>query len=315
MMSFPKFPDRSKYAQHLQSLVNQQNNPNSGPPSNRRASKKRKLDRTAVPPKETDNNAPMSQAANTSNHATTTTPGPSSGLSGNINGSEITGRKARDEFVSRTLDLAAGGVEGTSNSDAPQAPVFAPEGSDDEDEEMVERSDSDDEARGETPTEVAYLSGLKKLYSKQPDKAMQKAILTLLEQLSCEAEQECRPGKQKKRGANPNTPWDQNDRYVCTDSPQRREEQRVALSGYIRLVLGELLKLKDNKCPLPHGPPPEVAAPTAAAFYVKWSESEKSEFNAIAARIVARQVVNAHAPSTQALKVLQMGVARRLLQP
>ncbi|KAG8701762.1 hypothetical protein FRC08_003915 [Ceratobasidium sp. 394] len=157
---------------------------------------------------------------------------------------------------------------------------------------MVERSDSDDEARGETPAEVAYLSGLKKLYSKQPDKAMQKAILTLLEQLSREAEQEYRPGKQKKRGANPNTPWDQNDRYVCTDGPQRREEQRVALSGYIRLVLGELLKLKDNKCPLPHGPPPEVAAPTAAAFYVKWSESEKSEFNAIAARIVARQVVN-----------------------
>ena len=38
--------------------------------------------------------------------------------------------------------------------------------------------------------------------------------------------------------------------------------------------------------------PAEVAAPTASAFYVRWNESENSEFNQIAARIVARRVVS-----------------------
>ncbi|KAG9085989.1 hypothetical protein FRC06_003328 [Ceratobasidium sp. 370] len=290
-LKFPKFPNRSKYALHLQSLADQQNGPDVGSTSNGRASKKHKLDGAVVPPQQAANKTSTPNTAGTSNGAATTTPGLPSGLSQNINGSEVAGRKARDEFVSRTLSSVASGIEGTRNNGAPRASAPAPQGLDDEDDEMAEQSNSDDEIQGETPAETAYLRRLKDLYSKQPDKATQKALLAVLEELSREAEQEGRPGKRRKRRANSDTPWDQNEKYVCTDSPQRREKQRVALSGYIRLILGELLKLKDNKSALPHGPPPEVAAPTAAAFYIKWSESEKSEFNAIAARIVALQVV------------------------
>lgn len=62
--------------------------------------------------------------------------------------------------------------------------------------------------------------------------------------------------------------------------------------GYIRHVIFQLLKREGSKSPLPAGPPPEVAAPTALAFYLKWDESEKSLFNATAARIVSLQVAN-----------------------
>lgn len=51
------------------------------------------------------------------------------------------------------------------------------------------------------------------------------------------------------------------------------------------------MKRVSRKDPLPRGPPPEVAAPTAAAFYLKWDESEYDLFNATAARIVTMQVL------------------------
>ncbi|KAG8696990.1 hypothetical protein FRC08_006802 [Ceratobasidium sp. 394] len=214
----------------------------------------------------------------------------SAGLSHNINGSENGGRK---EYISRTLDSAVPAGENASNANAPEPPAPAGAGST-EDMEMADGSDddndSDGDTQGETPGETAQLKRLKELYSKQPDKEMQKALLTVLEELSHEAGEEAYRKKHKRR-PKLNTPWDQDEEYVCTDGPLRREKQRVALSGYIRLILGQLLGLKDKKNPLPHGPPPEVAAPTAAAFYVKWNESEKSEFNAIAARIIALRVV------------------------
>ncbi|KAG9096568.1 hypothetical protein FRC06_008531 [Ceratobasidium sp. 370] len=164
-----------------------------------------------------------------------------------------------------------------------------------EDEEMVDQSDEEEPIEGATPGETAYLNRLKDLYAQQPNKATQKALLSVLEQLAREAGDGERQRKRRKRGPNSDAPWDQDqdqeDDYFCTDGPQRREQQRVALSGYIRIILGQLLKLKDKKTQLPPGPPPEVAAPTATAFYVKWGESEKSEFNATAARIVAKRVV------------------------
>ncbi|KAG8788797.1 hypothetical protein FRC12_014184 [Ceratobasidium sp. 428] len=232
-------------------------------------------------------------------------PGLSSGLSQNVNGSEQTGRKGRENFVTQLLNSATasqGAPPPTTGQGAPPAtasPKQAPQSSDlpgaqpeDEDTEMADQSDqSDDEddfGLDETPQEVAYLKRLKDLYATQSDKATQQALLTVLEELSQESNKKDKRGRPQGQS---NSPWDQNDEYYCSDGPRRREKQRVALSGYVRLILGQLLGVKDAKSPLPHGPPPEIAAPTAARFYVKWGESEKSEFNAIAARIVALQVV------------------------
>ncbi|KAG8711539.1 hypothetical protein FRC09_020542 [Ceratobasidium sp. 395] len=234
------------------------------------------------------------QPANSSDH------GPSSGLSQNANGSEHNGRRAREEFVSETLKSAVDGqasapLEGTNPGEAPQPsnptagqPIL-------EDTEMANRSDeyddSDDELEGETAGETAYLRQLKTLYAQHSDKATQQALLAVLEKLSEESNARQGQGGKNKRRTGRDSPWDQDEDYHCTDGPRRRGERRTALSGYTRLILGQLLGVKNAKSLLPHGPPPEVAAPTAAAFHIKWNESERSEFNAIAARIVALQVV------------------------
>ncbi|KAG9079414.1 hypothetical protein FS749_008544 [Ceratobasidium sp. UAMH 11750] len=163
----------------------------------------------------------------------------------------------------------------------------------DDDEEMAGQSDEDDAFSDASLEETTYLKRLKDLYAEQPNSATQKALLVILEELSREAEAE-KDGhlpKRRKRRSGLDSEWDQSQEYVCMDGPCRREKQRVALSGYIRLILWQFLKLSDKKSQLPPGPPPEVAAPTSIAFYIKWDESEKSEFNAIAARIVALQVV------------------------
>jgi hypothetical protein len=60
--------------------------------------------------------------------------------------------------------------------------------------------------------------------------------------------------------------------------------------GYIREILLELMNRRGPKDPFPPGPPPEVAFPTLNAFYIKWTESEKSDFNRTAAAVVAREV-------------------------
>ncbi|KAG8786173.1 hypothetical protein FRC12_016838 [Ceratobasidium sp. 428] len=269
---------RSKYALHLDD-------------SSERMRKKRKRDGGVAPRAQFANqastsNAPAPNGATQASNATGAGPGLSSGLLQNVNGSEKTGQKAQAEFISKTLSSAAATGGNTSHEQVPQ-PSNPAETAQQEDTDMNDQPSSEDEVEGETPKETAYLKRLKAIYAKQPDK---KAILEVLEGLSREAKEDRRRKKHGKRGPDSDLPWEQDDEYVCTDGPRRREKQRVALSGYIRIILGQYLKLKDKKSPLPYGPPPEVAAPTAASYYVKWDESEKSEFNATAARIVALQV-------------------------
>ncbi|KAG8721932.1 hypothetical protein FRC09_007107 [Ceratobasidium sp. 395] len=233
------------------------------------------------------------QPTNSSDH------GPSSGLSQNVNGSEHTGRRAREEFVSETLKSAvasqgpappAGANPGETSQ--PSDPTGAqPSAEDTEMADLSDQYDSDDELEGETSGETAYLRQLKILYAQHSDKATQQALLAVLEKLSEESNARRGRGERDKRRTGRDSPWDQDEEYHCTDGPRHRGERRTALSGYTRVILGQLLGVKNAKCPLPHGPPPEVAAPTAANFYIKWNESEKLEFNAIAARIVALQVV------------------------
>ncbi|KAG8787298.1 hypothetical protein FRC12_015725 [Ceratobasidium sp. 428] len=248
---------------------------------------------------------------------------PASGPSQNVNGSEKSGRHARDEFVSKTIRTASeGGPSGaastsqqpTANSQQPAPAVAAQttqaqgkdakdaDGANDQPDQQPstpdatpEDSDVDMENDPLDGAEVVgeeELKRLKELYKSQPTQAMKSALRSMLDDFSdAEAEMNItQPIKRRKRASGPSSNWVQDDDYNCTDGPRKRDEQRVILSGYIRVVVGELLKIpKDGK--LPPGPGPEVAAPTAAAFYFKWEESEKSEFNAIAARIVASQIV------------------------
>ncbi|KAG8791222.1 hypothetical protein FRC12_009844 [Ceratobasidium sp. 428] len=229
-------------------------------------------------------------------------PGLSSGLAQNVNGSKQTGRKGQEELVSQLLNSATAGQGASSSTTGQGPPPATPQSSDlpgaqtsDEDTEMADQSDQsdseDDFGGDETPQEAAYLKRLKDLYATQSDTATQQALLAVLEELSQESNRKQGQGKRGRPRGGSDTPWDQSDDYYCSDGPRRREKQRVALSGYVRLILGQLLGVKDAKTPLPHGPPPEVAAPTATAYHIKWNESEKSEFNSIAARIVALQVV------------------------
>ncbi|KAG8707107.1 hypothetical protein FRC09_002028 [Ceratobasidium sp. 395] len=280
-------------------------------------------------------------------------PGPSSGPSQNINGSEHIGRKAQEDFVTKTINSATNGHTGASQNTAPQeaegapstgvaqgdapsqsstsmqrsAPVAADEvvvpqsakgkskaqvppvpapapapvptptpaptpasvalPDDDDDDDVDMEDDSSDEVEGEE------IRQLKQLYRSRPTRAMKDAFRSILEELSddAEAEQDAGRFKRKKQAYKSDPNWAEDDDFICTDGPRRRDQRRVALSGYIRVVIDELLKISDKDKKLPPGPPPEVAAPTAAAFYFKWNESEKSEFNAIAARIVASQII------------------------
>ncbi|KAG8716799.1 hypothetical protein FRC08_008778 [Ceratobasidium sp. 394] len=278
-------PNSSRYSHYLRELTDKQAAVlDEGEATAGRSLKKRKRG-IAVPSRRQGGGASASNEATSAPTAAAApaapqhagSPGPSSGLSQNTNGSEQTGPKARAEFVSKTLNSAVA-AQGAEPADTQL---------DLSDTEMADRSGSDDDNfEDETPKETTYLKRLKHLYARQADTTTQQALLAALETLS----QEPKTNRGKRRPKQEES-WDQDEDYLCTDSPRHREKQRVALSGYIRLILGQRLKLKDAKSPLPHRPPPEIAAPTTAGFYIKWNESEKSEFNAIAARIVALQVV------------------------
>ncbi|KAG8776032.1 hypothetical protein FRC12_001129 [Ceratobasidium sp. 428] len=311
----------SKYAQMIQEIADKKAQENHQLDEEEVAANrtlKRKRISAKVPRQKLAAPQPSNSPAATSSGSAAPQAGPASSPSQNVNGSEKAGRKARDEFVSNTISTASkgrpsgasntpqqhaansqhaapavagqtthaqakGGDEG-ANGQQPPAPNATPE---DDDVEMENDSSDEAEAAGE-----AELERLRELYKSQPTQAMKSALRTMLDDFSdAEAERNItQPTKRRKRAYRPDSNWVQDDDYNCTDGPRKRDEHRVILSGYIRVVVGELLKIpKDGK--LPPGPGPEVAAPTVTAFYFRWEESEKSEFNAIAARIVASQIV------------------------
>ncbi|KAG8787817.1 hypothetical protein FRC12_015252 [Ceratobasidium sp. 428] len=183
-----------------------------------------------------------------------------------------------------------------ANHQAPPASNPTPEDDNvDMDNDSSDEAGANDEDEGKNEAGVngeAELKRLRQLYKSQPTQAMKSALRSMLDDFSdAEAKNNItQPTKRRKHASGPKSNWIQDNNYNCTDGPKKQDEQRVILSGYIRVVVGKLLKIpKDGK--LPPGPGPEVAAPTAAAFYFKWEESEKSNFNAIAARIVASQII------------------------
>ncbi|KAG9087104.1 hypothetical protein FRC06_002727 [Ceratobasidium sp. 370] len=236
-------------------------------------------------------------------------PGPASGPAQNINGSEHQGRKAREDFVTKTLNSASDQVDtppqppGSTQAPTTTAARAAAQAGDSDDETSGQQppvpnaSSANEDVNMEDEPDVEELKRLKQLYRSRPTKALKDAFRSMLEELSddAEAEEDLERIKRRKRTVGLKPQWDDDD-FICTDGPRQRDERRVALSvpktrqGYIRITIDELLKITD-KNKLPPGPPPEVAAPTTAAFYFKWGESEKSEFNAIAARIIALRVV------------------------
>ncbi|KAG8783877.1 hypothetical protein FRC12_019260 [Ceratobasidium sp. 428] len=217
-------------------------------------------------------------------------PGLSLGLSQNTNGSEQAGHKAWKELRRPAQTPTRRLSRQVLRARNPLIPSQSDQ-SDDKDEDDIE---------GKTPGETAYLKQLRQIYDQHPGKETQKqkALLAALEKLLQESDSkrgQGKHGKRGQRGTGLDSPWKQDEEYCCTNSPQCCAEQRVALSpvfidgSYIGPGVGSLDPWQKN--PLPHGPPPKIAAPTVANFYIKWNKSEISEFNAIAARIVALPVV------------------------
>ncbi|QRV99711.1 hypothetical protein RhiJN_27730 [Ceratobasidium sp. AG-Ba] len=210
------------------------------------------------------------------------------GPSHNLYGSERTGRKAREEFVKETLSEAAASQERRTPDTFPGAP----QGEQGIPTEQAE--ETQDETGFEPPSDDHDIDMENESSSDESESdEEEEAILAMLDKL-CEA-QGAEHSHSKRfnrhiRKSQNDSNWTQDPDFVITDGPQRRDHDRVMLSGYIRIVVDELLKIK-NTSRLPPGPPPEVAAPTAVAFYIKWDESQSSEFNSVAARIVAKRVL------------------------
>ncbi|CAE6423255.1 unnamed protein product, partial [Rhizoctonia solani] len=89
-------------------------------------------------------------------------------------------------------------------------------------------------------------------------------------------------------------PWDENTQQTHdtrpTD-PQQREKDRVALQGYIRLLIMKALGRPLRKSPLPPGPPPEIDLPTPERFFIKWDKDIHDDFNQTACAIITQQVI------------------------
>ncbi|QRV74464.1 hypothetical protein RhiJN_02478 [Ceratobasidium sp. AG-Ba] len=271
--------------------------------------RKREHDKAKTATKDAGKNAPDAAPRPSGSGSGDPNPGPASGPSHNLNGSEGLGRKARENFVNQTLHEATY----PTNTGPEHAQPAPPESTD---EPFEEKSTSEDDTQAQSDSEdvpmneglsddesevndetnkrhAALLKRLKELYKRQPTKEMKEAVFSLLEELTGNGAASQGPGGSKRKNHNrdPKSEWVQDNDFVVTDGPQRRDEDRVLLSACIRLIIDELLNVNDTNR-LPPGPPPEVAAPTAAAFYLKWDESQKSEFNATAARIVAKRVVD-----------------------
>ncbi|KAG9097861.1 hypothetical protein FS749_005254 [Ceratobasidium sp. UAMH 11750] len=84
--------------------------------------------------------------------------------------------------------------------------------------------------------------------------------------------------------------WQQHEAYERPAGRRARNPVHLLL-GYIRQAILALLGRQTRKELLPDGPPDNIATPSEAMFYVKWTESEKSQFNKVAANIVATKVI------------------------
>lgn len=147
---------------------------------------------------------------------------------------------------------------------------------------------------------------------------MQEALVALLQQVmnvKAAEEERKRPRASKSKPANPandpKIPWDQNKPHIVKYEVNHRDVEHNALlvcpsmlsqpstlpivvlfnKGYIRYLMYDKLGREGPSDPLPPSPPPEIAAPTPRAFFIRWEESENSLFNQTAARIIADQVV------------------------
>ncbi|KAG8711326.1 hypothetical protein FRC09_020660 [Ceratobasidium sp. 395] len=167
------------------------------------------------------------------------------------------------------------------------------EGEDKEDVTMEEESivaSMYEEGQGDDALYVKLLSMVQELTKEH--KVLHEKITQLtirLEQKEATSDVDMEPLKTNTRKAVPKhqpTQWKQEAAY---DRPAGRRAQDP--TRLLILAILALLGRKNRKELLPDGPPDNIAAPSEAMFYVKWTESEKSEFNRIAAGIVANKVM------------------------
>ncbi|KAG8714231.1 hypothetical protein FRC11_009328, partial [Ceratobasidium sp. 423] len=170
----------------------------------------------------------------------------------------------------------------------------------------ADRSDSDDQS--EDPEDMAVRS----LYEEVPDgpeadlliERMLETQETLIRNVKLIDERtQGRKASSDNHPANPGsqdyasppeppTPinWDQT--IACEDPAGRRRRAKriVLLMGLVRETFFRLLSRRSVHDPLPPAPPPGQKVPTDHNFGIHWYESAKSQFNQIAAHIVARRI-------------------------
>ncbi|CAE6525206.1 unnamed protein product [Rhizoctonia solani] len=89
-------------------------------------------------------------------------------------------------------------------------------------------------------------------------------------------------------------PWNKDSQTTLdtrSTDPQRREKERLALQGYIRLLLMKALGRSHRTSRLPPGPPPEVIEPTFKEFYIMWDQLVGHEFNQAACATITQQLI------------------------
>lgn len=220
-----------------------------------------------------------------SSSATTRAPGPAGVLlqPGYAGASAGRSRKTREAFIAQSINAAVSGAQlglahpSDEHQRAPQAPA-APSvnevGNEDENDNEGDNEDADMVDKSDTSSNDGH-DGDSSDNGGDNDNDSDNDIDNDNDNAS-----NGRPAE-----------FDQSTQFSCTIGPTHRDEFDVTLSGYVRAIIFEYLKRKHLDDPLPPGPPPEVAAPTPQAFYIRWNESESSLFNETASRIVANRVL------------------------
>ncbi|KAG8694526.1 hypothetical protein FRC08_008421 [Ceratobasidium sp. 394] len=164
-----------------------------------------------------------------------------------------------------------------------------------EEEESIVASMYEEEGKGDDALYVKLLAVVQELTKEH--KLLHKKIEQLSARLKrkenkSDVEMEApptakRPASRKKKPVK----WQQKAVYERPAGRWKRDPTRLLILGYIRQAILSLLGRKNRKELLPDGRPDNIAAPSESMFYVKWTESEKSDFNRVAASIVTSKVM------------------------
>ncbi|KAG8735612.1 hypothetical protein FRC10_010356 [Ceratobasidium sp. 414] len=214
--------------------------------------------------------------------------------------------EAEFKSESRDINVEMGGADGPADGPANDN---RPEGEGAADEENIVASMYEEEGVGDDTLYRKLLFMIQDLA--KDHKLLHEKIAELTVRLDQKEANTCKTGNSRKatnvdvemepppttkhQSAQKKKPvhWQQDDIYEHPAGRRVRNPTCLLLlapKGYIRQAILALLGRQTCKELLPDGPADNIAAPSEAMFYVKWTESEKSQFNKVAANIVVTKV-------------------------